>query len=158
MGKRGPRPLPREVKEQRGTLEQSREPKNPITGLAPLGPAPRGMLAAERKIWRWVRKHARHLRDVDMLLIQRLCEMEVEYAQACEDAITQGRYQTSLTTGYMRLSAAETLKLKLLTELRRLYAEIGTPSSRSRLEMPGPPADDEDEEFLFGKPKLEAVQ
>jgi len=153
----GPKPLPREVKEQRGTLKKSREAKKPITGLAPLGKAPRGMSMSERKVWHWVKGHAPHLRDLDELLVRRLCELEVEYDQVKQLVEKHGRIQV-FDSGASNLSGAESLKLKLLAQLLKLYAEIGTPSSRSKLEMPGPASDDEDAEFLFGKAKLKAME
>lgn len=158
MGKRGPKPLPREVKQRRGTLRPSREVKNPITGLPPLGRAPVGMSKEERKVWTWLRTHAPHLRDVDALLVRRLCEAEIEYSQMSALVAKDGPIQVSLKTGFQRPSAAMTLKRNLRAELVKMYAEIGTPSSRGRIEMPESDEYDADAEFLFGPAKLRSVK
>ena len=51
MGKRGPRPLPKQIKASRGTLRPCRESQKPPRGEAVLPPAPSGLDSRERREW-----------------------------------------------------------------------------------------------------------
>ena len=144
----GPKPLPRVVKERRGTLEKSREPKNPVTGLPPLGAPPRGLSNTERALWRWARKEGWWLRSVDAPIVKQLCEVDTDYRLARQAVRADD-------TSYENPTQVMWLMLKLRAERLRMYDVLCLPpTSRGKLEMPERKGDDKTAEFLFGKAKL----
>ena len=127
------RRLPRKLKELRGTLEKSREPKNPIE-LAPgkVPPPPRGLTRTEREEW-------------------------LNLAAAVEAAGCYSECDLPAFRILVKLSAMGHGGGPPSAIVRALQAGLSalrdfgiTPASRSRVEAVPDKSDDVDAAFLFG--------
>lgn len=145
MGRRGPKPLPTVVKEQRGTLQRCRtnpdEPQLPsLSASAPKGLAGRG-LAEWRRLMasEWGKLVPR---DADLTMLEIYCKLVTD-----EDELTRQRRKLGLELAIAKGIAGRLDKVR--QQLRQYAAELGlSPSSRSGVKAIDKPKGED------GKPKL----
>ena len=147
MGKRGPPPLPRAVKERSGTLKSSREAKNPPAGTVGVPDPPPGLDDRERRAWltEGARLVARGVlkREHENALLA-LVKSKVRMLRAdAKVRETGGEVLTDEATGEQRINAWANVRDKAWEQYRRAMLEVGdTPSAESRVEA-APPKPDE---------------
>ncbi len=144
----GPRPQPIPLKLLRGNPGKQKLP-----GGAEVRP-PRGVprmppwLIAEAKAeWKRITAPLEKLgllTLVDGAALSAYCQCYGRWVAAEKLVTAKGLTLKAGQTGYRQISPEVTVSLKYLTHLQALCAEFGfTPSSRSRMTLPGEPSDDE---------------
>ncbi len=143
MGRRGPPPLPRVLKERAGTLKKSREAKHPPTGTTGVPECPPGLDARERHVWaeegaRLVARGVLKREHSNALLVLVKAKVRMLRADA-KVRTTGGEVLTDEATGEQRANVWAAVRDKAWEQYRRAMLEVGdTPSAESRVEAAPP--------------------
>lgn len=158
MGKRGPKPTPREILKLRGSRRAGYNPDQPDP---PAGrpKMPSGMPDAAKTKWREIVKQLVDLGVVarlDATMLEQFCRAWA-HAQTCEQWIAEHGSVFVRRDKEGRIASATTfpqvVELRHLREyIQRTAAEFGlTPSSRTRISVVAKPKMDKLDEFLAGQ-------
>ena len=138
MGRRGPRPIPSELRKLRGSRRPSKagEPQPHVGTRTPSVPA---WLPEEAKaVWH---KYARSLwelrllTDIDVMAFAVLCETMALYRTAVE-MVGKGYDVQETESGYRQQDPWVSIRNNAISQMRKLWQEFGmTPSSRVRLDI-----------------------
>lgn len=163
MGRRGPPPTPTKLNELRGNpgkrVRNRREPQ-PTPGAPP---CPRWLSAEAKAEWRRIVPELDRLglvTLVDRTALAAYCQAHAELAQATQILEDEGRVLEvdvfnkagEVSGSVKKLHPAVKLQRDAFARVKQFLGEFGlSPSSRTRLQTPGPP-DDEDplEKLLRG--------
>ncbi len=155
MGKRGPKPTPRRILELSGSWRARRNGREPLP--------PRGVPRCPTFLGRFAKSKYRELAarldemglltviDGDMLAAY--CQAWEEFISALKLLITEGR-TVKLESGYIQPHPAVAMQRSAWQAMRQFGSLFGLdPSSRTRLEIPEQPPEENDpmEEFLNRK-------
>jgi P27 family predicted phage terminase small subunit len=138
MGRRGPPPLPRALKEQRGTLKKSREAKSPPAGTVGIPDVPAGLDDRERRAWaeegaRLVARGVLKREHGNALLM--LVKAKVRYLRAAAKVREEGEVLVNPATKEQKRNVWVDVMDRAWEQYRRAMLELGdTPSAESRVE------------------------
>lgn len=145
MGKRGPAPLPSNVKRMKGTYRKDRAAPNEPRPKSAAPNCPAWLSGYAKQEWRWVVKELERLglmTKIDRAALAAYCEAYAEWRTMEESIDEHGRTQTS-DKGFVCLRPEVTIRNAALKRMREFLKEFGmTPSSRTRVSAPdeAPPA------------------